>query len=235
MTNVLSLTQTEKQNFIARTYSFMAGALLVSAAAAFLTSLNPVLLKFLFSNGALGFWVLCIAEILLVVMLSAKIRAMSLAAAAGSFLAYSVINGITLSSIFLVYRSSSIASAFISSAAMFGIMSFYGITTKRDLTTFGKYLMMALIGVIIASLVQFLFSIFTRADFSMFDLLISFATVIIFTGLTAYDSQKVIRTAEHAKNSDDYKKVSIYAALELYLDFINIFLSLLRIFGRSRD
>ena len=129
----------------------------------------------------------------------------------------------------------SIAAAFFGSALMFGIMSVYGITTKRDLTTFGTYLMMAVVGVIIASLVQFLLSLFTRASFTMFDILISIAPAVIFTGLTAYDSQKVIRTAEYARDSDDYKKVSILAALELYLDFINIFLSLLRLFGKRRD
>lgn len=235
MANSVALTQSEKQTFVARTYGWMGFALFLSAVAAFFTSQSPALLKFLFANGAVGFWILCIAEIILVVVLSARIRTMSVAGAMAGFVAYSVIDGVTISSIFLVYQMNSIVAAFLASAVMFGVMSFYGATTKRDLTTFGKYLMMAVIGIIIASLVQLVLSLITKADFSMFDLLISAVTVIVFTGLAAYDSQKVIRTAEYARDSDDYKKVSIIAALELYLDFINIFLSLLRIFGRRRD
>lgn len=235
MTNSLVLTQSEKQAFVVRTYGWMAFALFLSAAAAFFTSLTPSFLRFLFGNGGVGFWILAMAEILLVVVLSARIRTMSVGGAAAGFVVYSIIDGVTLSSIFLVYQMNSITAAFFASAAMFAAMSVYGATTKRDLTGLGKYLMMALIGVIIASLVQFVLALITKNPFSMFDLLISFATVVIFTGLAAYDSQKVMRTAEYARNTDDYKKVSIFAALELYLDFINIFLSLLRIFGKRRD
>lgn len=235
MANALALTKSEKQAFVTRTYGWMAFALLISAVSAFFTSQNHTLLTMLFANGQIGFWILCIAEIILVLVLSAKIRTISVGAAMAGFIAYSVIDGITLSSIFLIFQMNSIAAAFLGSALMFGIMSVYGITTKRDLTTFGTYLMMAVVGVIIASLVQFVLSLFTRTSFTMFDILISIATAVIFTGLTAYDSQKVIRTAEFARDSDDYKKVSILAALELYLDFINIFLSLLRLFGKRRD
>lgn len=235
MANALALTKSEKQAFVTRTYGWMAFALLISAVSAFFTAQSHALLTMLSANGHIGFWILCIAEIILVLVLSAKIRTISLGAATAGFIAYSVIDGITLSSVFLIFQMDSIAAAFLGSALMFGIMSVYGITTKRDLTTFGTYLMMAVVGVIIASLVQFLLSLFTRASFTMFDILISIATAVIFTGLTAYDSQKVIRTAEYARDSDDYKKVSILAALELYLDFINIFLSLLRLFGKRRD
>ncbi len=235
MANSLALTKSEKQAFVTRTYGWMALALFISAVSAFFTAQNHTLLTMLFANGQIGFWILCIAEIILVLVLSAKIRTISVGAATAGFIAYSVIDGITLSSVFLIFQMDSIAAAFLGSALMFGIMSFYGATTKRDLTTFGTYLMMAVVGVIIASLVQFLLSLFTRASFTMFDILISIATAVIFTGLTAYDSQKVIRTAEYARDSDDYKKVSILAALELYLDFINIFLSLLRLFGKRRD
>ncbi len=235
MANALALTKSEKQAFVTRTYGWMAFALLISAVSAFFTAQSHALLTMLSANGHIGFWILCIAEIILVLVLSAKIRTISLGAATAGFIAYSVIDGITLSSVFLIFQMDSIAAAFLGSALMFGIMSVYGITTKRDLTTFGTYLMMAVVGVIIASLVQFLLSLFTRASFPMFDILISIATAVIFTGLTAYDSQKVIRTAEYARDSDDYKKVSILAALELYLDFINIFLSLLRLFGKRRD
>lgn len=235
MANALALTKSEKQAFVTRTYGWMAFALFISAVSAFFTAQSHALLTMLSANGHIGFWILCIAEIILVLVLSAKIRTISLGAATAGFIAYSVIDGITLSSVFLIFQMDSIAAAFLGSALMFGIMSVYGITTKRDLTTFGTYLMMAVVGVIIASLVQFLLSLFTRASFPMFDILISIATAVIFTGLTAYDSQKVIRTAEYARDSDDYKKVSILAALELYLDFINIFLSLLRLFGKRRD
>ncbi len=235
MANSLTLSKSEKQAFVTRTYAWMAFALFISAVAAFFTSQSRALLTMLFANGQIGFWILCIAEIILVLVLSSKIRTISVGAAMAGFIAYSVIDGITLSSIFLVFQMNSVVAAFLASALMFGVMSVYGITTKRDLTTLGTYLMMAIVGVIIASLVQFLLSLFTRTPFTMFDILISVATAVIFTGLTAYDSQKVIKTAEYARNSDDYKKVSILAALELYLDFINIFLSLLRLFGKRRD
>lgn len=150
------------------------------------------------------------------------------------FLAYSVINGITLSSIFIIYRIDSIATAFVSTSVMFFVMALYGATTKKNLATAGKYLMMALIGIIVVSLLEFIMWRLLHINTSVLDILISVATVIVFTGLTAYDSQKVMKVAGHSNGSEDYQKVSVMAALELYLDFINMFLAVLRLFGRRK-
>lgn len=232
--NPLALSESEKSQFLGRTYGWMALALLISAVAAYFTANSRTVMMALFGTR-FGFMILAIGEIALVWWLTASIRKISVEAATIAFLVYSVLNGVTLSSIFFVYRISSIAASFFGCSAMFLTMSFYGTTTKRDLTSFGKYLMMGLIGIIITSLVQFVLGMILHTGMpKMLDLLISFATVIIFTGLTAYDAQKVIRTAEQANGSDDYKKVAILGALELYLDFINLFLALLRIFGKRK-
>ena len=241
-TNALSLTESEKSIFITRTYGWMALALFISAVTAFFTARNiftenggaTAFGRFLFANGMVGFFVLAIAEIVLVFWLTRSIRKISVQAATVAFVAYSVINGITLSSIFIAYKISSIASAFFGCSAMFLALCFYGSTTKRNLLSMGKYLMMGLIGILIASLVQMVIGFFTKTPLTMLDLLISVATIIVFTGLTAYDAQKILKTAEQANGSDDYKKVAIIGALELYLDFINLFLTLLRIFGKRR-
>lgn len=240
-TNNLALTESEKSMFMGRTYGWMGLALFISAVTAFFTSQNifsanglTAMGRLLFANGMVGFFVLAVAEIILVFWLTKSIRKISVQAATIGFVAYAVINGITLSSIFIVYRISSIASAFFGCSAMFLALCFYGTTTKRNLLSFGKYLMMALIGVVIASLVQMVIGFFTRTPLTMLDLLISVATIVVFTGLTAYDAQKIIRTAEQANGSEDYKKVAILGALELYLDFINLFLALLRLFGKRR-
>ncbi|MCR5125352.1 MAG: Bax inhibitor-1/YccA family protein [Treponema sp.] len=232
--------ESEKSMFISKTYGWMAVALLVSAFFAFLTK-NLMFTsagyvtsfgKFMLINR--GIFIFAIAEVALVWILSSMIRKISVQTAIIGFLAYAVLNGVTLSSILIVYRIGSIASCFFGSAAMFGLMSLYGAKTKKDLSSWGKYLIMALIGVIITNLIQILIGLFTGADFRVLDFLLSIVTVVIFTGLTAYDTQKLVRVAEYANGSDDYKKVSIFAALELYLDFINLFLTVLRIFGRRR-
>lgn len=232
------LAETEKSRFLGRTYGWMALALCVSAAAAWFTASSEALLKFLFlwkgNASPVGFFALVILELVLVFALSAAIRKIPVGVAVLGFVLYAVINGMTLSSVFLIYQISSIATAFFSTALLFSVMSLWGMTTKRNLASWGRYLMMGLLGVIIASVVGGLVSFFTKTPLSMLDILISVATVVIFTALTAYDSQKLLKTAEHARNSDDYKKVSVLAALELYLDFINIMLALLRIFGKKK-
>lgn len=230
---VESFTANERSRFVGRTYGWMALALFVSAASAFMVANSYTLLKLIFGHG-IGLLVLAVAEIGLVIWLSASIRKISVTAAVAGFVAYAVLNGATLSSIFLVYRIDSIASAFFTTALLFGVMSVYGMRTKSDLTSLGRYLMMGLIGVILASLVGGIVSLVTKTPLSMLNILISVATVVIFTGLTAYDAQKIMRTAAHANGNDDYKKVSILAALELYLDFINLLLALLRLFGKKR-
>ncbi|MCH5289210.1 MAG: Bax inhibitor-1/YccA family protein [Treponema sp.] len=231
---VESFTANERSRFVGRTYGWMALALFVSAASAFMVANSYTLLKLIFGHGIVGWLVLAVAEIGLVIWLSASIRKISVTAAVAGFVAYAVLNGATLSSIFFVYRIDSIASAFFTTALLFGVMSVYGMRTKSDLTSLGRYLMMGLIGVILASLVGGIVSLVTKTPLSMLNVLISVATVVIFTGLTAYDAQKIMRTAAHANGNDDYKKVSILAALELYLDFINLLLALLRLFGKKR-
>ncbi|MBQ7159243.1 MAG: Bax inhibitor-1/YccA family protein [Treponema sp.] len=228
------LEETEKSRFLGKTYGWMAFALCISAAAAYFTASSEPLLKLLFGNRAAGFIGLVILEIVLVFALSASIRKIPVGVAAVGFVLYALINGMTLSSIFIIYQISSIATAFFSTAILFSVMSLWGMTTKRNLASWGRYLMMALLGVIIASVAGGLISFFTKTPLNMLDILISVAIVIIFTALTAYDSQKLLKTAEHARNTDDYKKVAILAALELYLDFINLLLALLRIFGKKK-
>lgn len=216
-------------------------ALLISAVASFFTAASvfdgtqPTSFgRFLYGNSMMGFWILAIAEIALVFGLSATIRKISLQTATIGFLAYSVLNGITLSSIFMIYQIESIALTFVGTAIMFFAMAFYGATTKKNLATMGRYMMMALIGIIVVSLLEFVMARFFRLNTTMLDFLIAIASVVVFTGLTAYDSQKIMKIAEHSNGSEDYQKVSIMAALEIYLDFINMFLALLRLFGKRK-
>ena len=215
------------QRFITAVYGWMVAALAISGIAAFAVFNSETLLYFIFGNR-FTFLGLIIAEFALVIILSAGIRRMSFPAAAASFVIYSIVNGLTLSAVLFVYTSTSVVRIFVITALMFGAMSVYGATTKSSLQSAGKYLMMAVIGLVIASLVN----IFMRS--SSLDWLISFVTVGVFTGLTAYDTQKITQAARYAQDNEDFKKVAIIGALELYLDFINIFLALLRLFGKGR-
>ncbi len=175
------------------------------------------------------FWVLIIGELALVWTLSARVMKMSVTAATLAFGAYAFLNGLTLSVIFLAYTGETIATAFFVSAGMFGTMSLWAMTTKKDLSGFGQYLFMGLIGIIIASVVN----IFLNS--SGLSYLISYAGVFLFLGLTAYDTQQIQRMAAQfaGTGEDNYVRLSIMGALKLYLDFINLFLFLLRIFGRE--
>lgn len=229
-TDNISLQQANEkiaQRFITAVYGWMVAALAISGIAAFAVFNSETLLYFIFGSR-FTFLGLIIAELALVFILSAGIRRMSFPVAAASFVIYSIVNGLTLSSVLFVYTGTSIVRIFVITALMFGAMSVYGATTKSSLQSAGKYLMMALIGLIIASLVN----LFMRS--SSLDWLISFVTVGVFTGLTAYDSQKITTAARYAQDNEDFKKVAIIGALELYLDFVNIFLALLRLFGKRR-
>lgn len=229
-TDNISLQQANEkitQRFITAVYGWMVAALAISGIAAFAVFNSETLLYFIFGSR-FTFMGLIIAELALVFILSAGIRKMSFTAAAVSFVIYSIINGLTLSSVLFIYTGTSIVRIFVITALMFGAMSVYGAMTKNNLQSAGKYLMMALIGLIIASIInRFMHS-------SSFDWLISFVAVGVFTGLTAYDTQKITEAARYAQNNEDYKKVAIIGALELYLDFVNIFLALLRLFGKRR-
>jgi len=215
------------RKFVARVYGWMCAALVISAVVAFFTPTISVLMRFVFGTP-FGFYALALAEIALVWWLSANIQKISPKAAAIAFLVYSVVNGVTLSVVFLAYPIANIVNVFAVSALMFGAMSIYGMFTKSNLMSIGRYLMMALMGLVIATLIN----LFLRS--SMFDYLISFAGVALFTALTAYDTYRIARTAEYADGREAFKNVAIIAALELYLDFINIFLYLLRLFGNRR-
>ncbi|QEN03228.1 Bax inhibitor-1/YccA family protein [Thiospirochaeta perfilievii] len=173
---------------------------------------------------------LLIGEIALVFIISRNIMKFKATTGILLFLLYSAINGVTLSSIFLAYTYSSIANTFFITAALFGTMALYGSTTKKDLTKMGTYLFMGLIGVVIATLVNF----FIRS--SGLNYIISIAGVVLFTGLTAYDVQKFTKISREigSEGGDMAMKVSIIGALNLYLDFINLFLFLLRFLGRRR-
>ena len=241
MSQTISISESQKAQFITQTYIWMGAALFLSALSAFYIStkiFNGEVLtpfgQFLYGPGISGVWLFAVAEIIIVISLSSMIRKISLQAAIIGFMAYSVLNGFTLSSIFIIYQIESIAVAFLGTSSMFFIMALYGSTTKKNLATFGRYLMMALIGIIVVSILEFIMHAFLKLDTTLLDYLISIACVIVFTGLTAYDAQKIIKVAEHSNGSDDYKKVSVMAALELYLDFINLFLALLRIFGKRK-
>jgi len=214
-----------QRKFMSGVYQWMVVALAISGAVAWLVSGNTAIQRIIFSN-TLVFFALVIGELALVWWLSASIGKISVQAASIAFVAYSALNGLIISSVFLIYTHASVARIFLITALMFGGMSIYGMRTKSDLTSMARYLYMALIGIIIASLVN----IFLHA--SMLDMIISMVTVLVFTGLTAYDTQKLISVANQADGSERFQKVAIIGALQLYLDFINIFLALLRLFGR---
>lgn len=220
--------QLVQRKFLTKVYGWMSLALLLSGITAFIVATSPFLINLVFGNK-IGFPLLAIGEIVLVWWLSASIRKISTMAASIAFLAYSIINGATLASIFYVFSLDSIIVVFLVSALMFIGMSLYGVFSKSDIMSFGRYFSMAIIGLIVASVIN----IFLKS--SGFNWVISIVTVVIFTGLTAYDTRKMILVSQQADGSDMFQKASIIGALELYLDFINIFLALLRIFGKSRD
>lgn len=217
-----------KNTFLSRVYGWMTLALVISGVTAFLAATNETIIRLTIGNG-FGFLILAVAELALVWWLTASIHKISSGAAFFAFILYSVLNGVTLSSIFLVYKIESIFMVFFISAGMFAAMAVYGTVTKSSLSSFGKFFAMALVGIIIASLVNFLL----RSP--MLDWFLSIITVVLFTGLTAYDAQKMLAVSNNASDDEVFKKASVIGALELYLDFINIFLAMLRLFGRRRD
>jgi FtsH-binding integral membrane protein len=202
----------------------MGAGLIITAFMAFATLSSPVVLKAILGNRILYFGLL-IGELALVFTLSGAINRMSAVTATLIFIAYSALNGVTLSVIALVYTSSSIASTFVITAGMFGAMSAYGYMTRRDLTSWGSFLFIGLIGIVIASVVN----IFIGS--SAVSWVVSGIGVIVFTGLTAYDTWKI---KEMAAMGEEGRKPAILGALTLYLDFINLFLMLLRFTGNRR-
>ena len=210
-------------NFMQRVYQWMAMGLALTGLAAFITIGNASLLRFLLHGGM---WVLFIAEFVLVIWLTRGLQKISVQAATVGFLAYSVLNGITISSIFLAYTSASISSTFFITAMTFAGVSVYGWVTRQDLTSVGSFCFMALIGVIVASLLNLFF------HSPAFYWIVSYCGVAVFIGLTAYDTQRL--KAIHQSMANAPEQLAIVGALMLYLDFINMFLFLLQIFGRRR-
>ena len=209
-----------------KVYVWMTLALLLTGATAYGVATSPGISAALYSNSVL-LWGLVIAEFAIVFGVSAAINRLSLTTATLLFVLYSVINGALFSSIFLVYTMSSIASVFFITAGTFGVMALVGYTTKKDLSSMGKILFMALIGIIIATIVN----IFLKS--SGLETIVSYLGVLIFVGLTAYDTQKIKNMLLMAPDaSESAQKVALLGALTLYLDFINLFIYLLRIFGR---
>jgi hypothetical protein len=218
-----------QQGIMTRDYSWMTAGLLVTGAVAMFVASQMALMSLIF--GTPLFWVLIIGELALVWGLSASIHKMPSALATGLFLFYSALNGLTISVIFLRYTPVSIATTFLITAGMFGAMSLYGYTTKSDLSSWGSFLIMGLIGVLIASVVNF----FLQS--SMLYWIVTYAGIAVFIGLTAYDTQKIKHLSMQVSSQGDeaQQRVAILGALALYLDFINLFLFLLRIFGGNRD
>ena len=217
------------KKFMTGVYSWMTIGILTTAVVSLFT-VKTGAVNHLLSNGI--FLLLAVAEVVLVFILSMRVWKMSKNAAIAMYLGYSVLNGLTLSSIFLIYTDTSIATTFFVTATMFGIFSIYGILAKGDLTHWSRPLMMGLIGLLIVSIVN----IFMRS--SRLDWIISIAGVVLFSLLTVYDTFKLKQLYLTHNNGIDTimtEKFSIFGALTLYLDFINLFLYLLRFFGKSRD
>lgn len=210
-----------------KVYVWMTLALVITGFTAYGVANSPGILQAIYTNQIL-FWGLIIAEFALVIGVSAAINKLSLTTATLMFILYSVINGALLSYIFLAYTSSSIATVFFITAGTFAAMAVIGYTTKTDLSSLGKYLLMALIGMIIATVVNVFFIKSTG-----FDLVLSYLGVLVFVGLTAYDSQKIKQMLLQAPDAGEgAQKIALLGALSLYLDFINLFIYLLRIFGK---
>lgn len=216
----------EQSLLVRKVYAWMCTALLITAATAWVTAGSEAILSMIFSSK-LSFFGLIIAQFAIVWFLSARLNTLTLNSASILFVLYSFITGLTLSAIFIAYTSSSIASTFLITAGTFAVMSIYGFTTKKDLTSYGNLFLMALVGLIIASVVNY----FMQSE--MLYWIISCAGVLIFVGLTAYDTQKIKSLIGQSYNEEN-QKLAILGALILYLDFVNLFLYLLRIFGRRK-
>ena len=211
--------------FMTKVFMWMFAGLAVSFITAFGVSHSPVMLSMLYSGRA-SLFVLIIAEFALVIMLTRNLTRYSYGQAAVMFLIYSLLNGVTMSYIFLAYNIGTISVAFVTAALVFAAMAIQGAVTKRDLSAMGSFMSMVLIGIIIAMLINF----FVRS--SAMDLMISIISVFVFAGLTAWDMQKLQRIYNSYGQSISLNNVAVMGALQLYLDFINMFLRILYIFGR---
>lgn len=212
-----------------KVYLWMTLALMITGITAAGVANSPNILALIYSSQVI-MWGIIIAEFGLVIYISARLEKLSLSTATTLFALYSILNGVMLSSIFLLYSTAIISKVFFITAGTFGVTALYGYATKKDLSSLGNILFMALIGLVIATVVN----VFMKS--AMFDLILSYIGVIIFVGLTAWDSQKIKHMMMVQQDADESaQKLALIGALSLYLDFINLFLYLLRIFGRSND
>jgi FtsH-binding integral membrane protein len=214
------------RTYMLRVYNYMVTGLALTGAVAFIVASTPAVFNAIFGTGLA--WVVILAPLGLVFFLSARINKMSAAAAQITYWVFASLMGLSLASVFVIYTGESIARVFFITAATFAAMSLYGYTTKRDLTGLGSFLFMGLIGIIIAMVVN----IFIGS--TMIQFVVSVLGVLIFIGLTAYDTQKIKEMYVAADGSEIAGKKAIMGALRLYLDFINLFLMLLHLFGNQR-
>ena len=227
--SVLQNTQARANGLLKHVYGYMFVGLLLTSVFSFLVSQSSRAVAFIYSNPFVTI-ILCVAELALVFYLSARIERISMRSAQLCFFAYSILTGVTLSSVFLVYTGASIAKAFVTTCLMFGGLTVYAGVTKRNIASWGTYLVMGLWGIIIAGAINMFFG------FRSVDLLISVLGVIVFLGLTVYDTKRVLdmnREYGSEMTEDEYVKLGVIGALNLYLDFLNIFLYLLRLFSSS--
>ena len=225
---ILSTPQTRTNSLLRNVYLWMTAGLVLTTVVAYVIGSNENLLRQIYTSGI--FYMLIIAQLVIVFMLSMRLRKMTAISAIVWFAIYSICTGAVLSAVIAIYTKAVISRAFLTTALMFGGMSIFAMTTRRDLSKMGNILVMALIGMIVASLVN----VFLNSEGLYYAL--SYVGVVLFCGLTAWDTQKIIRlNNEYGDEIDEdtFVKLSIICALELYLDFINIFLYLLRIFGRG--
>jgi hypothetical protein len=213
--------------FLSKVYGWMFVGLLITAGIAFAVASSPVLIETLILNRLL-FWILLFAQLGLVIYLSARVDKVAPTTAAGLFMLYSALVGITASAIFLIYTGASITQTFIITSGMFGAMAVFGTVTKRSLAGMGQFLFMGLIGLIVAMIVGF----FWQSDALQF--VISVVGVLVFTGLTAWDAQRLKQMAV-ALPDGRVGSYAVVGALSLYLDFINLFFFLLRFTGSRRN
>jgi FtsH-binding integral membrane protein len=213
--------------FLQAVYGWMAAGLGITAVTAWFVAGSPTLVTAVATNQVL-FWGLVIAQLGLVFVLSARVDRLAASTASSLFILYSILTGVTLSFVLLVFTGESVATTFFVTAGMFGALAAYGVVTRRSLVGLGSFLFMGLIGVVLASIV----GLFWHSDALQF--MISLAGVVVFTGLTAYDAQRLKEMAG-ALPGGEPGSYAIAGALALYLDFINLFLSLLRLFGRRRE
>lgn len=221
-----NVSKTAQSTLMRSVYTWMTLALVITGLTAMYMAKSLTVINMMMQNSML-FWGVLIAEVVLVMYMSARINKISFTTATLLFIAYSILNGVTLSILFLIYTASSIATTFFVTAGTFGAMALFGYVTKKDLTRIGSLCIMGVIGLIIASVVNmFLHN-------TMMDMIISYVGVLLFVGLTAYDAQKIkhLLSGDDIEVNESTQKIALLGALTLYLDFINLFIYLLRILG----